>query len=68
MTLGAFDPVCKKPQTPAFHHYFRDLKSADTVSKVFLVLADYFSFFNYHVIEHIIKVCGTREDKDNLLK
>ena len=68
MTLGAFDPVYKKPQTPAFHHYFRDLKSADTVSKVFLVLADYFSFFNYHVIEHIITVCGTREDKENLLK
>ena len=68
MTLGAFDPVYKKPQIPAFHHYFRDLKSADTVSKVFVVLADYFSFFNYHIIEHIIKACGTKEDKDNLLR
>ena len=68
MTLGVFDPVYKEPQTPAFHHYFRDLKSVDTVSKVFLVLADYFSFFNYHVIEHIIKVYGTREDRDNLLR
>ena len=68
MTLGAFDPVYKEPQIPAFHHYFRDLKSADTVSKVFVVLADYFSFFNYHIIEHIIKSCGTKEDKDNLLR
>ena len=68
MTLGAFDPVYKEPQISTFHHYFRDLKSADTVSKVFLVLADYFSFFNYHVIEHIITVCGTREDKENLLR
>ena len=68
MTLGAFDPVYKKPQIPAFHHYYRDLKSADTVSKVFLVLVDYFSFINYHVIEHVITVCGTKEDKENLLR
>ena len=27
---------------------------------------DYFSFFNYHILEHIIMVCGTKEDKDNL--
>ena len=66
LTLGAFDPVYKKPQTSAFHHYFEDLKTADTVSKVFVVLMDYFSFFNYHILEHIITVCGTREDKDNL--
>ena len=68
MTMGAFDPVYKGPQMPAFCHYFRDLKTADTVSKVFLVLADYFSFFNYHILEHIIKVHGTKEDKDNLLR
>ena len=68
MSLGAFDPVYKEPepQASAFHHYFKDLKTADTVSKVFLVLADYFSFFNYHILEHIITVCGTEEDKDNL--
>ena len=68
MTMGAFDPVYKGPQMPAFYHYFQELKTADTVSKVFLVLADYFSFFNYHILEHIIKVHGTKEDKDNLLR
>ena len=66
MTLGAFNPVYKKPQVSAFHHHFEDLQTADTVSKVFLVLKDYFSFFNYHVIEHIITVLGTEKDKDNL--
>ena len=66
MTLGAFDPVYKKPQVPAFHHRFEDLQTADTVSKVFLVLKDYFSFFNYHAIEHIIMTLGTEKDKDNL--
>ena len=66
MTLRAFHPVYEQPQVPAFHHKFNDLQRADTVSKVFLVLADYFSFFNYHIIEHIVEMNGTEEDKKNL--
>ena len=68
MALGAFDPVYKEgaKQVPAFHHHFEELQTADTVPKVFLALADYFSFFNYHVIEHIITVLGTKEDNENL--
>ena len=66
MTLGAFDPVFKKPQVPVFQYCFQELKAADTIPKVFLVLKDYFSFFNYHIIEHIIKELGTEEDKAEL--
>jgi len=63
MTLGAFDPVFKEPQIPVFRHCFKELKAADTIPKVFFVLKDYFSFFNYQIIEHIIKELGTHEDK-----
>ena len=66
MTLGAFDPVFKEPQVPLFQYCFKELKTADTILKVFLVLKDYFSFFNYDIIEHIIKVLGIEEDKANL--
>ena len=67
MTLGAFDPVFKEPQEPIFHHYFKELKAAETIPKVFMVLnQDYFSFFNYHIIEHIIEDLGTEEDKAGL--
>jgi len=66
MTLGAFDPVIKKPQVPLFQYCFQELKNADTIPKVFLVISDYFSFFNYDIIEHIIKVLGTPEDKAEL--
>ena len=66
MTLGAFNPVFKEPQVPAFHHCFKELKAADNIPKVFLVLNDYFSFFNYHIIEHIIEELGAKEDKDRL--
>ena len=66
MALGAFDPVFKGPQVPVFRDYFKELKAADTIPKVFMVLNDYFSFFNYHIIEHIIKELGTEEDKAEL--
>ena len=66
MTLGAFNPVFNQPQVPLFQCYFKELKTADTIPKIFLVLKDYFSFFNYDIIEHIIKVLGTDEDKANL--
>ena len=68
LTLGAFDPVFKESRVPVFHYYFGDLKAAKSVSEIFLILADYFSFFNYHVIERLILSFGTKEDKANLQK
>ena len=66
MTLGAFDPVFKEPQIPVFRHCFQELKTADTIPKVFIILNDYFSFFNFHIIDYIIKALGTEEDKAEL--
>ena len=68
MTLGAFDPVFKKKNVPLFQYCFQKLEAANTIPKVFLVLKDYFSFFNYHIIEHIIEELGTQEDKAGLQK
>ena len=68
MTLGPFDPVFKEPQVSLFQYCFHKLEAADTIPKVFLVLKDYFSFFNYHIIEHIIEELGTQEDKAELQK
>ena len=68
MTLGAFDPVFREPQVPLFQYCFQELNAANSVPKVFLVLKDYFSFFNYHIIEYIIKALGTAEDKAKLQK
>ena len=68
MALGAFDPVFKKPQVPLLQFRFQELEAADSIPKVFLILKDYFSFFNYHIIEHIIKELGTKTDKVRLQK
>ena len=66
MTLGVFNPVYNEPQIPLFRQCFEELKAADTIPKVFMILNDYFSFFNYHIIERIIKELGTEEDKTEL--
>ena len=66
MTLGSLKPVFEEPQVPALHHRFKELKTADTIPKFFSVLNDYFSFFNYHIIEHIIEELGTKEHKAKL--
>ena len=68
MTLGAFGPVFKEPQVPLFCHRFKELKTANTIDDTFQVLNDYFSFFNYQLIEHIINKFGTEDDKANLQK
>ena len=68
MILGVYSPVFKEPQVPVLCHRFKELKNADTIPKVFMVLKDYFSFFNYHIIEYIIKELGTAEDKAKLQK
>ena len=68
MTLGAFDCVFKEPQMPVLQHRLQELKATNTIYEVFLVLNEYFSFFNYQLIEHIIKSLGTREDKASLQK
>ena len=66
MTLGAFSPVHEGPQKPALDNHFKDLKAANTVSEIFWVLRDNISFFNYHILEHIISVFGTEKDNENL--
>ena len=68
MTLGPIGPVFKKSQMALLCHRFKELVAADTIPKFFLVLEDYFSFFNYHIIEHIIKELGAKEDKTKLQK
>ena len=66
MTLRTFGPVFKEPQVPMLCHRFKELKDANTIYDIFLVLNDYFSFFNYQLIEHIIKALGTRNNKAKL--
>ena len=68
MTFGTDEPVLKDSQAPVFDQQLKNLEKAGNISEVFMGLKDYMSFFNYHLIEHIINVLGTEEVKSELKK
>lgn len=45
---------------------FDDIKSAKDIDDVFDILADYISFFSFHITEHIVDRLGTPKDKQLL--
>jgi len=66
MALGTYSSVFKDAQVPVLRQRFKDLEKAKSLSEIFWIIKDYLSFFNYHIIEHIIVVLGTKEDKSSL--
>ena len=66
LSLGAFDPVYKDSQKPVLHTFFQELQNAGSIEKVLYIIRDYISFFNYHVIEHIVNELGTDQDRAEL--
>ena len=66
LSLRAFEPVSKDSQKPLLQTFFQELRSARSIEEVLWVIKDYFSFFNYHVIEHIVVELGTDQDKVEL--
>jgi len=68
MKFETYEPVLKDSKAPVFHQQFKNLEKADSIEDIFWILKDYMSFFNYHLIEHIINVLGTEEDKAELKK
>ena len=66
LSLGAFDPVSKDSQKPLLKTFFQELQNADSIEDVLWVIRDYFSFFNYRVIEHIVNGLGTDQDRVEL--
>ena len=62
LLLGALDPVHKGSQKPLLNTFSKELWNAGSIEKVLYIISDYFSFFNYHVIEHIVNELGTDQD------
>ena len=65
-SLGAFDPVSKDSQKPLLQTLSQELQNARSIENVLLAIKDYFSFFNYHVLEHIVDELGTDQDRVEL--
>lgn len=60
-SLGAFTSVV--PNKPLLEECLPQIRAASNTEDAFWILRDYFSFFNYHIIEHIIHELGTDDDQ-----
>ena len=65
LALDAFSDTAQV-HSPLLKDNEKEIRSASTVRKIFLVLKGHWSFINYGILEHIITNCGTKEDKQNL--
>ena len=63
-SLGAYRPT--RDPVPLLRNQLNEIKRAEDVEEVFSILDDYYSFFNYGIIEKIISWFGTQEDKERL--
>ena len=66
LLLDTFDPVSKHAQKPLLQTFSQELQNADSIEKVLCIIKEYISFFNYHVIEHIVDGLGTDQDRVEL--
>ena len=68
LSLGAFDPVYKDSQKPLLKTFSQELQDAGSIERVLYIIRDYISFFNFHVIKHIVDGLGTDQDRVELQK
>lgn len=50
-------------QNPLLEEHERNLRSANTIDDVFIILIPHMSFFNYELLGYIIKRCGSEDNK-----
>ena len=64
--LGSIKPTYEDIRCIPLRYRLPGLADAKTVNAVMSVVKDYCSFFNYHMLEHIIDEFGTKQDKENM--
>ena len=66
LSLGLFQ--ADEKQQHVLSDVGKKIQNASSIQEIFLELVCYWSFFNYELLEHIIQVHGTAEDKAKLQK
>ena len=66
--LGSLGPIYydeSDVKQPPLRHQLPKFRDSD-IDDAMDIVSDYCSFFNYHIIEHIIDKLGVQQDKENL--
>ena len=66
--LGSIQPIYKDAGQSLLRYHLPELAKAENVDDVMSVVRNYCSFFDYHMLEHVINEFGTQKDIENLTK
>ena len=66
MGLNIMQPTYQGSTEVVFRKRRRELMECPTIDEVWWIVSDYFSFFNYKLLEQIVSNLGTKEDKESV--
>ena len=66
MGFNVLSGVYRGPNDLLFRKQRRKFDESSSIAAVWYIIADYFSFFNYEIIEQIVDSIGTAEDKEKI--
>ena len=66
LALGAYEPAPEERNPSLLDEHKEEINSAKTVSEIFNILNAYWNYITYDILEYIIKLYGTSDDKERL--
>ena len=66
LALGAYDPAPEERDRSLLDEHRQEIKGANSISAIFIILSAYWNYLNYEVLEYIIKHYGTSDDTERL--
>ena len=66
LALGVYDPVPGGRCRPLLDEHSEEINRAKTISEIFNILCAYWNYLNCEILEYIIELYGTPDDKDRL--
>ena len=66
LALGAYDPAPKDRDRSLLDEHREEIKHAKSISEIFNILVPYCNYLNYELLEYIIDLYGTKDDKQRL--
>ena len=67
LALGAYDPAPGERDRSLLNEHREEIKMAESIVEIFMILNAYWNYLNYDLLEYIIEHYGTRDDAERLM-
>ena len=68
LALGAYEPAPGERDRALLDEHSEEIKRAGSISEIFYILSTYWSYLTYEILEDIIELYGTSDDRERLKK